>query len=80
MVDCSDTPCDFKLSVWKENRDKAFDHHVVEFGLLLVELHYTASWDNGKVIGDFSVIKDALIELNAVFFNCIGCPIRNWVF
>ena len=79
MSDYRETLSDFELSVWKENRDEAFDHHVVEFGLLLVELHHTASRDDGKVIGDFGVIKDALIELYAIFFDCDGCPIRNWV-
>ena len=79
MVDCRESFGDFELRLWKEDRDEAFNHHIVEFGFLLVELHHTASWDDGKVIGDFGVIKDALVELDAVFFDCVGCPIRNWV-
>ena len=31
MIDCRETLGDFKLSVWKEDRDEAFDYHVVEF-------------------------------------------------
>ena len=79
MVDGSETFGDFEFGMWEEDCDKAFDHHVVEFRFLFVELNDTTSWNDCKVIRDLGVVKDSLSKLYAVVFDRIGGPFRNGV-
>ena len=61
----------------EEDGEEAFNDHVVKLGRGFIEFDDAPSRNNGEVIGDFRVVKDALLELQTVVVEGVLCPVRE---
>ena len=75
VIDGSEAFGDLELGMREEDGEEALHDHVVELGNGLVDFDNTAGRDDCEVIGDFRVIKDALLKLQAVVVEGILGPV-----
>ena len=66
---------DLELGVRKEDGEEALHDHVVKFGGGLIEFDNATGGDDREVIGDLGVVKNALLELQAVVLERVLGPV-----
>jgi len=66
---------DLKFGVWKEDREKAFYDHIVKFCRWFINFDDTTGRDDREVVGYLSVVKDTLLEFEAVILKSVLGPI-----
>ena len=75
MIDDSQALGDLELSVGEKDGQEALQDHVIELRGGVIELHHAASRNDGKVIADLSVVKNPLLELEAVVVDRVLGPL-----
>ena len=69
-LDAADARRHHELGRWKEYRQKAFQHHVVELRLDLAQtLGRLQRRDDGEVVRDLRVVEDAFVRLDVTLFQ-----------
>ncbi len=75
VIDGGDALGDLEFGVGEEDGEEALHDHVVKFRGGFIEFDDAAGGDDGEVIGNFRVIKDALLEFEAVVFESVLGPV-----
>ena len=74
MINRRNTLGHFEFCGGVKDGNKSFHDHIVQLGLGITEFNDAPRRNNGKVVGYFGIVKDALVEADFVFFEGFGCP------